>query len=357
MQLEYRLFGIFRLVLAVFVAVQHMLHSILPAHFGDAIGSLEVGSVAVLMFFALSGFIVCEAAERNYTGRPSAFAANRLLRIVPTYILAVLATWAIARVAVAWGASDAAKLHILDTLETDGLLSFGANLLAVFPGGKSILDWAGTHQVLDISWALRVEMLFYFVLAAAIAASALFKANLAHVLFALAAGALALDLAGLGVMQTGLLQFMPYFVFGGALYYASAAATALGQLGAWSLTAAGFALSLKHIFVESSWPSLEGQTRDATAQLVLFLVLITIWLLLLRFGPLLVHRWAKLDETDRFWGDLTYPLYLLHTAVLVAAAIAIVAAIAVSWLATVYFEAWIARMRARVRGSTSKTSA
>jgi peptidoglycan/LPS O-acetylase OafA/YrhL len=162
---------------------------------------------------------------------------------------------------------------------------------------------------------------------------------------------------------------MPYFVFGGALYYASAAATALGQLGAWSLTAAGFALSLKHIFVESSWPSLEGQTRDATAQLVLFLVLITIWLLLLRFGPLLVHRWAKLDETDRFWGDLTYPLYLLHTAVLVAvsmvmqersylaAAIAIVAAIAVSWLATVYFEAWIARMRARVRGSTSKTSA
>ena len=43
----------------------------------------------MLAFFALSGFVIAEAADIAYRGRPVAFLGNRLLRIVPHFVLAM----------------------------------------------------------------------------------------------------------------------------------------------------------------------------------------------------------------------------------------------------------------------------
>lgn len=79
----YRPFGAFRLALAMMVLLQHGL-LVLNSRGRELFYDLELGAVAVTTFLALSGFIVAEAIDRFYAGRPLAFLANRALRVVPT---------------------------------------------------------------------------------------------------------------------------------------------------------------------------------------------------------------------------------------------------------------------------------
>src|ERR1700674_3460490 len=87
----YRYFGSFRLLLAFLVLIQHFLANVAPEALASLFMSLEVGSVAVLVFFSLSGFVIFEAADQIYQDRPASFFANRLLRIVPHFLVAVTA--------------------------------------------------------------------------------------------------------------------------------------------------------------------------------------------------------------------------------------------------------------------------
>ena len=64
------------------VLVQHGL-LLLPEGQRGMLYQLELGAVAVAVFFALSGFIVAEAVGTFYAGRPVAFLVNRTLRVVP----------------------------------------------------------------------------------------------------------------------------------------------------------------------------------------------------------------------------------------------------------------------------------
>src|ERR1700744_4517595 len=86
---RYRYFGGFRLLLAVLVMVQHFGADLAPAPLASALAPYGPGSVAVLVFFALSGFVITEAIDSLYRNRPCAFLTNRLLRIVPHFLLAV----------------------------------------------------------------------------------------------------------------------------------------------------------------------------------------------------------------------------------------------------------------------------
>jgi hypothetical protein len=54
---QYRSFGGFRLLLAVLVMVQHFGADLAPAPLATALAPYLTGSVAVLVFFALSGFV------------------------------------------------------------------------------------------------------------------------------------------------------------------------------------------------------------------------------------------------------------------------------------------------------------
>src|SRR4051812_15055840 len=85
----YRYFGAFRLLLAGLVMFQHFAADLAPEDFARLCMPYDVGNTAVLVFFALSGFVIIEAADQVYGGKPLAFMANRLLRIMPHFILAV----------------------------------------------------------------------------------------------------------------------------------------------------------------------------------------------------------------------------------------------------------------------------
>src|ERR1700748_2272948 len=87
---QYRYFGAFRLMLAVLVMVQHFGADLAPAPLASFLAPYGFGSVAVLIFFALSGFVITEAVDSVYRTRPAAFLSNRLLRIVPHFLLAVI---------------------------------------------------------------------------------------------------------------------------------------------------------------------------------------------------------------------------------------------------------------------------
>ena len=85
---QYRPFGALRLGLALLVVAQHFQH-LLPEDQRTAFHRLGLGAVAVAVFFAISGFVVAEANAVFYPGRPGAFLANRLLRVVPPYFAAL----------------------------------------------------------------------------------------------------------------------------------------------------------------------------------------------------------------------------------------------------------------------------
>src|SRR5215475_1054417 len=71
---QYRAFGTFRLILAVMVVAQHVVW-IAPTGLSEILRCAATGNIAVLTFFALSGFIMAEAADQFYGGRPWAFSA------------------------------------------------------------------------------------------------------------------------------------------------------------------------------------------------------------------------------------------------------------------------------------------
>ena len=72
---RYRAFGTFRLILAVMVVAQHVVW-IAPPGLSEILRRAATGNIAVLTFFALSGFIMAEAADQFYGGRPWAFSAT-----------------------------------------------------------------------------------------------------------------------------------------------------------------------------------------------------------------------------------------------------------------------------------------
>ncbi len=362
----YRFFGTFRFVLALQVAVQHMLHTVFPQAWQDTLIGYEIGGVAVLLFFVLSGFIICEAADATYPNRPMAFAVNRCLRIVPAYWLALLVTWIVSVWALSTGAELSVRAHLGHALDDVGFTGAVANALAVFPGGKTLLSAAATAPLLDIVWALRIEMMFYAIVAAAIGIAALTGWRFTWPLAVIAAASLIADLTGIATLQAGTFQFASYFVLGGALYFAARPGTWRDRQIAIGFALAAAALTVEHILAQDSVPTSTGHERYELAQLLMFAagMALIFWLLRWSGGS---HRAASMD---RFLGDLTYPLYLMHTAALIvlsallpdrtlaAVLIGLALSVAAAAATTATFEPWIGRLRTRVRGqsSTAKTA-
>src|SRR5437879_1248562 len=85
----YRFFGSFRLLLAVMVLGQHV-HWLAPRSVGREIESFFTGDIGVLTFFVLSGFVISEAADLFYKARPFRFLSNRMLRIMPPFLFALI---------------------------------------------------------------------------------------------------------------------------------------------------------------------------------------------------------------------------------------------------------------------------
>ena len=79
----YRNFGAFRLLLAVMVMAQHLFAAFAPTDVALLANRYEVGSVAVLVFFALSGFVIVEAVDaRQLVGLMAAGRLGIVRRLV-----------------------------------------------------------------------------------------------------------------------------------------------------------------------------------------------------------------------------------------------------------------------------------
>lgn len=304
----YRPFGAFRLLLAVLVVVKHFTPGLAPAWFLHAVAPLEVGSIAVLAFFALSGFVIAEAAHLIYQGRATAFLVNRLLRILPHFLITALIAF------ILWGALQAHGLFrhpeglglAPDIAFSPGNILF--NLLGVFPLSERFIRF----NFIMIAWTLRVEMAFYIIVALALVlAPGLTRWRGARVAFSavlLALALLCVPLFGLAVQGKGIamFQFLPYFSFGGALYFALHGSRLAIGLSVLSLPAIGvqFASVPPH-------EAVPGMAINVTGQAWLLAAL------LLAMTLLALRPSQHFERLDRVLGDLTYPLYMSHYNVLV----------------------------------------
>jgi len=150
---SYRMFGILRMTLAFFVVIWHS-GGIATVNDGKW-ALVRYGSVAVFVFFVLSGFIITEASVKLYCGRPVAFFMNRLVRLYPPYLFALSIGLLVILVVPPVGSPLPAGVNKLENV----LL----NTIAILPIVSLIHASLERIDLISIIWAVRVEFAFYLV--------------------------------------------------------------------------------------------------------------------------------------------------------------------------------------------------
>jgi peptidoglycan/LPS O-acetylase OafA/YrhL len=154
----YRPFGIFRFALALLVLIQHGTR-LLPIPDRSFFYSMGFGILAVATFFAISGFIVAEANATFYAGRPREFMLNRLLRLVPPFMGALVIAIVIEEYLYAIGKLAPWDYPLIGSpLQPTILLS---GLLDIVPGFQTRYIAHQDFHFIPFSWSLRVEFAFY----------------------------------------------------------------------------------------------------------------------------------------------------------------------------------------------------
>jgi len=354
MKSVYRRFGVLRFVLAMMVVVSHGL----PASgFDGFLARLGVGSVAVMGFFVLSGFIITEAIDVYYRDRPLAFIANRMLRILPPYWLA-LALSLLVHALLQWGGILSIQgEQPADIFSPRNLI---ANALAVIPlqGAIGVFDPARFYGFVRYYWAVLVEVEFYLVAFAIMIAGRLLtkrRADIAAACFsALLAGHVVSDYV---VPIRPELTYVPYFALGVSLYaWRSGYRLALlGVIASAIATFVAFARYINQMKPLSALAALDDWTITGTNLLLMALACLAIYWL----SDTATTGAAR--RVDRWFGDLSYPIYLNHYTVLTLVfslalapwpSFALIAAgsVLVAWLAVAAIEHPLRRLRDAVRG-------
>ena len=336
---RYRPLGAFRFVLALMVVEQHFLH-LLPESGRGVFSQLGLGAIAVAVFFIVSGFIVTEANMVFYAGRPVAFFANRLLRVVPPYLAALVLSVCVH--ALLW---HAGQLELWDyTLQGSPLRPslLLSGMLGILPGFHTKLI-GPDFEFIPFAWSLRVEIAFYIA-----AACALFSAQYWR---GAVPAALALGLAGsaafLTEMRPGLLSNAPMFLLGIAICLVLERRSFMRVsflVASLLASAAGFVSWRQH-----GTPVLSWQLAMLACLVVSFIWLAT----------------AKTPEgakrLDKALGALSYPLYLNHYAVGLAVynllpsrsieiyAVTVACSIVIAWVMAEISEVPFFAMRDRLR--------
>jgi len=324
--LTYKPFGAFRLLLAACVVLQHI-HPVLPSGIVAREEHLELGSLAVDVFFLASGYIITEAVARVYLDRPFAFLANRAVRPLPAVVLVITLT------AVMWAAFIAQGDHIVPRMAK----LIAASVLHLFPFTKGVTS---EYEILGVMWALRVEFTFYLVCFAALFAMPyLTTARRQGAVLVVGAIALGVVFAVDSTRTTPtMLRFIPYFVLGAGLYLASSLpsrtlARIVGVIAAVACVGVVVDQCNRPAFHEAA-----GFARDRLAQTLIMMLLIAL------FAALSVMRvGGRLARIDRALGDLSFPLYVVHEPVIVVAALCFAPAVpvAIGTALTALAAAWV----------------
>lgn len=249
------------------------------------ISQLSLGNVGVFLFFVLSGFVITEALEEFYRNRVRSFLANRFFKIYPPY-------WAALALAIA---IDALTADVSQSLRTAAGL--GGN---IFMFGQYL--GITNYSAISITWAVVVEIQFYFAIAACFSIIGKTRKELVLLSFSLLGllGYLAVYFTDSRNHFYGTLQFSPYFVLGVWLYYLRTEPNKKLPL----LLVVSSAILAMHAFIV--YVSRGSQTNTAGAAL-LFAGVCVVFLYLL---------WGNTDwlniALDKHLGNATYFLYLTH---------------------------------------------
>lgn len=174
---------------AVVVAYHAQITTISYFGGGDPYPLLELGVYGVDLFFVISGFIIVFIGSSRETTAPL-FVKRRIERIVPMYWIMTIATFALTHIPGLARNEVSGPGHLLQSL--------------LF---MSWLNGPETYPVLNVGWTLEYEMLFYAVVAAAMALTKRPWATAAFVM-------LALVLSGRGTSFFLQNPIMIEFVFG-----------------------------------------------------------------------------------------------------------------------------------------------
>jgi len=300
--------GLFRLTLALCVVLGHGLDLPIPAATPD---------IAVQTFYIVSGFYMALVLTERYHSLPIFF-TNRLLRLYPAYLVVAAAT--VAHALVRWGLGRESNSPGLLSYETHfapldvlsksylvltNLLLWGQDVamyLRVADGGRSLafttnfmnsVPRVETFLLVPQAWSLSIELGFYL-----LAPWLISRGTKTLIAIVAATIALRLALASIGLtFDPWTYRFFPVeigsFVFGMVLYR-----------------------SMPH---RRASP---GTQRIATAGLILMtLVLSTLpqtWVTRLAFYAYvgwalpLAFQLTRENRVDRYLGELSYPVYLVH---------------------------------------------
>lgn len=273
------MFGTYRYVLALMVAFAHI-HPLLFGRFN------WLGVYAVFGFFTLSGYLMTRVLHETYgySGRGFLrYLTNRALRIFPPYWLAASGT-VLLLVLLPDAAGPSDKLVYLPTTLAESLRNF------VLVG----MTWKFRPALVAPAWSLHLELLFYVMMGIGLSASRR-RAMLwliASVVWTAAAFVFGLPSS---FRYCTLLGASLPFSIGAVLYF-------LPPGRRWMLAAP--VVFLPHaVAARWIWPDVD--VAGFYASLVLATVSVPA-LAAMRGSP----RWRRLDGR---LGDLSYPIFLLHT--------------------------------------------
>lgn len=351
--MSYRLFGFLRFVLAMMVAVNHAAPTF---GFNNAIALFPWGGIAVTCFFVLSGFIIAEAIGTYYLNRPFAYLFNRMLRILPPYWLALLVS-IVTHVVL----SQSGSLSIYNQHPTAifSLQNIVANITAVLPfqGAISIFHLNTFYGFVSYYWAILIEVDFYLVAFLIVLIGGFFKSKFTPFVVLCIAAFLALHLVNEYIRPIrSELHYIPYFTLGVCIYgwRTGRRLAGFGIVLSALAAAPAFALNIDEI-VSVARP---GDHRDLNAIMAaggLALFCVAIFLLSNTKAT------GRLRAIDRWFGDLSYPIYLNHYIVLTtlfslgvtswtALLIFIAGSLALAWIAAVAVEIPLRHVRDAIRG-------
>jgi peptidoglycan/LPS O-acetylase OafA/YrhL len=306
----YRPFGTLRFLLAVLVMIQHFGANIAPVAVQAAVYPLAVGTVAVMVFFVLSGFIIAEAVHFNYQHRAGAFICNRFLRIVPPLAIAVTVSALVH--AVLWQQGGVADLegHPRGP-EIFALSELALNYLSFLPGLRE-MGLLPDYSLFPYIWAIRAEVVFYCAMFAAVLAATVLgrkqqqgRAALPWARWTLAlmgTGALLAAGASLRGVLPDLLALGAYFIFGAALFY-----TLNGRRMA--------ALFLPLAAVLMAWHysgTHAGKVLAYPQNMPVQFAVLGILVACVAVCAVLRVRSPRMLRVDRWLGEMSFPLYLYH---------------------------------------------
>jgi peptidoglycan/LPS O-acetylase OafA/YrhL len=306
MQYTYRYFGIFRLVLAAMVMLQHFAANAAPMALTLAFRPYEPGSVAVLAFFCLSGFVIAEAADAVYRDKPRSFLINRVLRVLPHFAVAVALSFVLQGYFVATGTLHVQRFAPLPPVTVFAPQNFLLNLFNIVPYTNNLV----TYRFVPIAWAVQVEMYLYLVIFACllIGRTALSRRKDGFGAAAVGAAVLLLPCYVLAVLHKlpPTLGFLPYFSYGAGLYFSLKNC----RLGLWIALASLPGMFWHFLSLPVRHAEL-GYERAVSGQLLLLALLVAAVTILAK------ARFGRFQKADSIIGGFTYPLYLYHYIVLI----------------------------------------